>query len=353
MKKVIIILVIIAIIVVANIIIVNVLSQNNGNGQTANTNTHINTNVNRIENTNQENQTEQETNSNVDYSTVYFTSDISSKGLMNIYQTLGFEPQGNVAVKLSTGEAGGNHYLSPNLIGELVQSVDGTIVECNTAYGGSRSSTAAHMQVAEDHGFTQIANVDILDAEGSINLEVPNGRHLEYDMVGSHYQNYDSVIVLSHFKGHSMAGFGGAVKNISIGFASSSGKSLIHSAGTRTSGFGGAMQDEFLESMAEAALAIITDKGDDIIYINVMNNLSVDCDCDSNPAEPDMHDIGILASTDPVALDKACVDLVYEAEDGESLIQRMESRNGIHTLNYGAEIGLGNLNYEIINIDAI
>lgn len=185
-----------------------------------------------------------------------------------------------------------------------------------------------------------------------MNLTVPNGTHLEYDMVGANYANYDSVIVLSHFKGHSMAGFGGAVKNISIGFASSSGKSLIHSAGTRTSGFGGASQDDFLESMAEAASAVAIDKGDDIVYISVMNNLSVDCDCDSNPAEPDMHDIGILASTDPVALDKACVDLVYEAPDGASLIQRMESRNGIHTLEYGAEIGLGNLNYEIVNIDA-
>ena len=353
MKKVIIILVIIAIIVIANIIIVNVANQNNGNEQIANT--HVNTNINRVDSTNEataENQSTQETNSNGDYSTVYFTRDISSRGLMNIYERLGFEPQGNVAIKLSTGEAGGNYYLSPNLIKDLVQSVNGTIVECNTAYGGSRSSTAAHRQVAEDHGFTQIANVDILDENGSMNLPVPNGQHLDNDMVGANYANYDSTIVLSHFKGHSMAGFGGAVKNISIGFASSSGKSYIHSAGTRTSGFGGASQDDFLESMAEAALAVATDKGDNIVYISVMNNLSVDCDCDSNPAEPDMHDIGILASTDPVALDKACVDLVYEAEDGASLIQRMESRNGIHTLEYGAEIGLGNLNYEIVNIDA-
>ena len=347
MKKVIIILAIIAIIVIVNIIIVNVVNQSNN--QTASSNTHVNTNINNVENLNQENQ---EVANNTDYSTVYFTSDISSRGLMNIYNSLQFELQGNVAVKLSTGEVGGTYYLSPDLIKELVQSVNGTIVECNTAYGGSRSSTAAHRQVAEDHGFTQIANVDILDENGSINLTVPNGKHLENDMVGANYQNYDSTIVLSHFKGHAMAGFGGAVKNISIGFASSNGKSLIHSAGTRTSGFGGASQDEFLESMAEAALAVATDKGDDIVYISVMNNLSVNCDCDSNPAEPDMHDIGILASTDPVALDKACVDLVYEAEDGASLIQRMESRNGIHTLEYGAEIGLGNLNYEIVNIDA-
>lgn len=350
MKKAMIIIGIILLLIVINIVIVYFV--NNHNEQTASTNTHVNTNINRKENSAETNTNEGSNTENTNASTVYFTSDISSRGLMNIYERLGFEPQGNVAVKISTGEAGGSYYLSPDLIKDLVQSVNGTIVECNTAYGGSRSSTAMHKQVAEEHGFTEIANVDILDEEGSINLDIPNAKHLEYDMVGSHYQNYDSTIVLSHFKGHSMAGFGGAVKNISIGFASSSGKSYIHSAGTRTSGFGGASQDEFLESMAEAALAIATDKKDDIVYINVMNNLSVDCDCDSNPAEPDMHDIGILASTDPVALDKACVDLVYEAEDGESLIQRMESRNGIHTLEYGAEIGLGNLNYEIVNIDA-
>ena len=350
MKKAMIIIGIILLLIVINIVIVYFV--NNHNEQTASTNTHVNTNINRKENSAEINTNEGSNTENTNASTVYFTSDISSRGLMNIYERLGFEPQGNVAVKISTGEAGGSYYLSPGLIKELVQSVNGTIVECNTAYGGSRSSTAMHKQVAEEHGFTEIANVDILDEEGSINLDIPNAKHLEYDMVGSHYQNYDSTIVLSHFKGHSMAGFGGAVKNISIGFASSSGKSYIHSAGTRTSGFSGASQDDFLESMAEAALAVATDKKDDIVYINVMNNLSIDCDCDSNPAEPDMHDIGILASTDPVALDKACVDLVYEAEDGESLIQRMESRNGIHTLEYGAEIGLGNLNYEIVNIDA-
>lgn len=338
------ILLIIVIVVCLNIYVTTMT--NNSTKQDA-TNTHVNTQVNTTNSGNNAN----EDNATGDYSTVYFTSDISPTGLMNIYNMLEFTPQGNTAIKLSTGEAGGNNYLSPDLIKDLVQSVNGTIVECNTAYGGSRSSTAAHMQVAEDHGFTQIANVDILDADGYTSLEVPNGKHLTEDLVGKNYENYDSTIVLSHFKGHAMAGFGGAVKNISIGFASSNGKSLIHSAGARTSGFGGASQDDFLESMAEAALAVSTDKGDDIIYISVMNNLSVDCDCDSNPAEPDMHDIGILASKDPVALDKACVDLVYSAQDGESLIERMESRNGIHTLEYGAQIGLGNLNYELVNID--
>ena len=211
MKKVIIILAIIAIIVIVNIIIVNVVNQSNN--QTASSNTHVNTNINNVENLNQENQ---EVANNTDYSTVYFTSDISSRGLMNIYNSLQFELQGNVAVKLSTGEVGGTYYLSPDLIKDLVQSVNGTIVECNTAYGGSRSSTDAHMQVAEDHGFTQIANVDILDAYGYTSLQVPNGKHLTEDLVGKNYENYDSTIVLSHFKGHAMAGCGGAVKNISI-----------------------------------------------------------------------------------------------------------------------------------------
>ncbi len=336
------ILVIILVVIIINLIITNILNQNNQN-----IGIHTSTQVNSTNNTEIPNN-----EIDGDFSTVYFTSNISSTGLMNIYNALEFTPHGNTAIKLSTGEAGGNYYLSPELIKELVQSVNGTIVECNTAYGGSRSSTEAHMQVAKDHGFTSIANVDILDADGYMSLQVPNGKHLTEDLVGKNYANYDSTIVLSHFKGHAMAGFGGAVKNISIGFASSNGKSLIHSAGTKTSGFGGASQDDFLESMAEAALAVATDKGDDIIYVSVMNNLSVDCDCDSNPAEPDMHDIGILASKDPVALDKACVDLVYKVEDGESLIERMESRNGIHTLEYGAEIGLGNLNYELVDIDA-
>ncbi len=335
------ILVIILVIALINVFIVNM-----SNNEADVADTYVNTQVNA---TNSENNVSAE--SNGEYSTVYFTSDISPTGLMNIYNRLEFTPQGNTAIKLSTGEAGGNYYLSPDLIKDLVQSVNGTIVECNTAYGGSRSSTDAHMQVAEDHGFTQIANVDILDAYGYTSLQVPNGKHLTEDLVGKNYENYDSTIVLSHFKGHAMAGFGGAVKNISIGFASSNGKSLIHSAGSSTTGFGGASQDDFLESMAEAALAVSTDKGDDIIYISVMNNLSVDCDCDSNPAEPDMHDIGILASKDPVALDKACVDLVYSSQDGASLIERIESRNGIHTLEYGAQIGLGNLNYELVNID--
>lgn len=285
--------------------------------------------------------------------TVYMTTDISPEGLMAIYESLGWTPTGKVAVKLSTGEPPASNYLSPDLIRDLVQSVGGTIVECNTAYGGSRASTAMHMQVARDHGFTVIADVDIQDSEGSMSLPVVGGSVLTENFVGSHFANYDSYLVLSHFKGHAMAGFGGAVKNISIGLGSSEGKSWIHSGGrSRTNPWGGA-QDAFLESMAEAGKSVsdYLGNGQRIAYINVMNRLSVDCDCDGHPAEPDMHDIGILASLDPVALDQACVDLVYAAPDGASLIQRMESRNGIHTLEHADRIGLGSRTYTLVRID--
>lgn len=287
-------------------------------------------------------------------SKVFFTKDISPAGIMAIYNALGREATGKVAVKLSTGEAGNTHYLSPELIKELVQKVNGTIVECNTAYGGSRASTAMHKQVAEDHGFTKIAKVDILDEEGEVSLPVIGGKHLKEDVVGSHFKNYDFVLVLTHFKGHAMGGFGGALKNISIGFASPRGKVIIHTAGTKDSGsIWYDKQDDFLESMAEAAKAVSDslDGGKKIMYISVMNHLSVDCDCDGNPAKPDMHDIGILGSLDPVALDQACVDLVYKAPDGASLIKRMESRHGIHTVEHAAEIGLGSRTYDFVSID--
>ena len=287
-------------------------------------------------------------------SAVYFTKDISPAGMMAIYNHLGRQAEGKVAVKLSTGEAGNTHYLSPALIGELVKHVNGTIVECNTAYGGSRSRTALHRQVAEDHGFTKIAAVDIMDEDGEISLPVVGGKHLREDVVGSHFKNYDFMLVLTHFKGHAMGGFGGALKNISIGIASSRGKVIIHTAGTKDSGsIWYDKQDDFLESMAEAAKAVSDslDGGRKIMYISVMNHLSVDCDCDGNPSKPDMHDIGILGSLDPVALDQACVDLVYKAPDGGSLIRRMESRHGIHTVEHAAEIGLGTRDYELVNID--
>ena len=282
---------------------------------------------------------------------VYMTREITPEGLMAVYQALQWEPQGRVAVKLSTGEPPASNYLRPELIAGLVQSLDGTIVECNTAYGGSRAETAMHYQVAEDHGFTAIADFQILDEEGSMTLPVQGGTRLSENYVGAAFEDYDSYLVLSHFKGHSMAGYGGAIKNISIGLGSSEGKVWIHSAGSsRTNPWGGD-QDAFLESMAEAGKSVSDYLGDQIVYINVMNRLSVDCDCDGNPAEPDMHDIGILASTDPVALDQACIDLVYGAEDGQSLVNRIESRNGLHTLEHAQQIGPGSRSYELVSID--
>ncbi len=278
------------------------------------------------------------------------TTDISSDGLMAVYKALSASPSGKIAVKLSTGEPGSN-YLRTDLIGDLVKSLNGTIVECNTAYGGSRSNTAMHYQLAKDHGYTDIAAVDIMDENGSMTLPVSGGENLKENYVGANFANYDYYVVLSHFKGHAMAGYGGAIKNISIGIASSSGKSHIH-----TGGKGGSMwsadQDSFLESMAEAGKSVSDYLDGNILYINVMNRLSVDCDCDGNPAEPDMHDIGILASFDPVAVDQACVDLVYDAKDGKSLIKRIESRNGLHTLEHAEKIGLGSREYQLVNIDA-
>ena len=282
---------------------------------------------------------------------VYMTREISSEALIAAYQSLGREATGKVAVKLSTGEPGGHHYLAPDLIKELVQSVGGTIVECNTTYGGARDDTESHLRAAEDHGFTAIAPVDIMDAGGSMTLPVGNGKHLTEDLVGAHLADYDFVVVLSHFKGHAMGGFGGAVKNISIGIASSQGKALIHNASRPLSYVDwGTPHDDFLESMAEAAKAVADYEGDHILYINVMNNLSVDCDCDAHPAAPTMADIGILASLDPVALDQACVDLVYAAPDGKDLIERMESRNAIHTLVHAVELGVGSQAYELVGL---
>lgn len=284
---------------------------------------------------------------------VYYTSEISPQAMLDIYAALGVELTGdNIAVKLSTGEPPASNYLEPGLIADLVHQVDGTIVENNTAYGGQRSSTAMHYQVAEDHGFTDIADFVVLDENGSVSLPVEGGTRLTENLVGAHFPEYDGYLVLSHFKGHAMAGFGGAIKNISIGLGSQEGKCLIHTAGeSHTSPWGGE-QDPFTESMAEAGKSVVDALDGNILYISVMNRLSIDCDCDGNPEEPDMHDIGILASTDPVALDQACVDLVYASQDDTaSLIQRMESRNAVHVLEHGEEIGLGSRTYELVSID--
>jgi uncharacterized Fe-S center protein len=288
--------------------------------------------------------------SQTSHSKVYFTTDISPTGLMAVYNALGQQPNGRVAVKITTGEPPNSNYLRPALIKDLVQSVNGTLVESNTAYGGRRASTAFHKQVAIDHGYTAIANVDILDENGSISLPVHGGTRLRENFVGSHFANYDYYVVLSHFKGHQMAGFGGAIKNISIGIASSEGKAWIHTGGRSRNSMWGGDQDTFLDSMAEAGKSVVDSLNGNILYINVMNRLSIDCDCNGNPAAPDMHDIGILSSIDPVALDQACVDLVYAA-DGRNLIRRMEAQNGIRAINHGAEIGLGSKTYELIKLE--
>ena len=291
-------------------------------------------------------------------SNVYYTSEITPEALVKIYQALGIEAKGNVAVKISTGESSRSNHLSPELIKDLVQSVDGTLVECNTAYWGNRNNTAAHLRAIEERGYNDIANVDIMDSEGEITIPVTDTKWLDHDIVGSHLSNYDFMINLAHFKGHAMGGFGGVLKNASIGVASSRGKSYIHSAGNKTSG-SGQYQDSFLESMAAAAQAVhnyFKQEGKDIVYINVMNNMSVDCDCDGNPHAPELMDMGILASTDPVALDRACLDLVFSHEsvagdNAEPLINRIQNLHGTHTVEYAEEIGLGSQSYNLINID--
>lgn len=290
---------------------------------------------------------------------VYFISDISPESLVKIYQALGKEATGKVAVKISTGESAQSNQLKPELIGPLVREVKGNLVECNTAYNGNRSNTASHRRAIEQRGYGEIATVDIMDEDGYIDIPVTDTKYLKFDRVGSHLANYDFLINLAHFKGHAMGGFGGVLKNQSIGIASPEGKTLIHTAGVYDNPryvfqqpFG---QDAFLESMAAAAQAVHNYFKGNAIYINVMNNLSVDCDCDGHPAAPQMKDIGILASLDPVALDKACLDLVFNhqstaGDNSAPLIQRINSRHGAHTVDYAAEIGFGTLSYELIDI---
>ncbi len=288
---------------------------------------------------------------------VYFIKEITPENIVKIYNALGRKAEGkNVAVKLSTGEAGNPNHLSPALIKDLVQSVNGTIIEGNTAYAGKRNTTADHLKTAEEHGFTAIADVDILDADGQVSLPVNGGRHLKEDIVGKNFLNYDFLMVLSHFKGHPMGGFGGALKNISIGIASPDGKANIHSGGKIQEVANvwsmAAEQDVFLESMAEASKAIIDHVGDKVLYISVANNLSVDCDCVAEPEPVSMADIGIFASLDPVALDRACVDAVRNSDDHGKvhMIERIDSRHGMHNLEYAEQLGLGSQTYELIEL---
>lgn len=295
-------------------------------------------------------------------SKVYFTKDISPEGLVKVYKALGRKAKGRVAVKISTGEPGGKHFLQPSLIKDLVQKVDGTIVECNTAYNGLRFNTESHKKAARDHGFYDIADVDIMDETGDLKIPVQDTTRMKYNIVGANMANYDFMINLAHFKGHQMGGFGGVLKNASIGVASRSGKTYIHSAGRiedvkkiwRYTND----QDGFIECMAAAAQAVHNyfDNGKKILYINVMNNLSIDCDCNGNPAAPQMKDVGILASLDPVALDKACLDIVFgheskEGDTSEPLIKRINSLHGTWIVEYAEKIGLGSQTYKLIDID--
>ena len=271
-------------------------------------------------------------------SQVFMTTDISPAGLEKVYHALNVNPTGKVAVKISSGEPPASNYLRPELIGDFVKSVNGTIVECNTMYGGYRGDSASHYKVIEDHGFTKIAPVDILDEDGSISLPVNGGKFINENFVGSKFPNYNYYIILSHFKGHQMAGFGGALKNISIGIASSKGKGNLH-------------RNHFIESMAEAAKSVSDALHGNMLCINVMNRISLDCDCDGHPREPQIKDIGILSSLDPVALDKACVDLIYNAPDGEELVAQIERKNAPRTIEHAEEIGLGSTDYEIVRLD--
>lgn len=285
-------------------------------------------------------------------SKVYFTKSITPEAMVKMYHVLGVDLPGNVAVKLHSGEVGNQNFLRPAFMKPVIEEVNGTIVECNTAYEGKRNTTKDHWETMKLHGWTEISKVDIMDENGEISLPIDNGFHLTENFVGENIRKYDSMLVLSHFKGHPMGGFGGALKNISIGIASSHGKAHIHGAGVPED-IWTADHDVFLESMADACKSIVDYFQDRIVYLNVMCNMSVDCDCCAVAEDPKIGDIGILCSTDPVALDQACVDLVYESEDPGKvhLIERMESRHGIHTVEAAAKLGVGSREYELVSVD--
>lgn len=293
-------------------------------------------------------------------SKVYFTKEISSESLIRIYEALGVELDGKVGVKVSTGERGSKGYLKADLIGPLVKKLGGTIIECNTAYPGARTSYEEHIKVAEEHGFTTIADVDIMDRDGEFKIPVKSGKHLDYDIVGNNLKNYDSILNLAHGKGHAMGGFGANLKNQSIGVASRNGKAYIHSCG-QTDDPDKCWnceyeQKDFIESMAEAAKAVsdyIKDNNKKIVYITVMNNISVDCDCDAHQGDPVMNDLGIIGSLDPVANDQAFIDMLWNSSDPGhgKMMERVDRQEGRHITEYASEIGLGSTVYELINID--
>ncbi len=295
-------------------------------------------------------------------SKVYMTRDISPEGLVKVYEALGVKAEGKVCVKISTGESAQSNQLKPELIQQLVRKVNGTLVECCTAYGGNRQDVKKHWDAVEERGYKNVATVDLMDEYGEFKIPVKDSTHIKYDIVGTHMKYYDFMINLAHFKGHAMGGFGGVLKNASIGVASTNGKAYIHSAGKTNTveDLWGKVretkQDDFLESMASAAQAVHDYFQGKVIYIDVMNNLSVDCDCDGHPHAPEMKDIGILASTDPVAVDKACLDIVfnYDSKDGDNakaLQERINTRHGTHTVEHAEKIGLGTTQYELIDID--
>ena len=290
---------------------------------------------------------------------VYMTREITPEALVRVYEALGVKAHGHVAIKISTGEMGGHNYLQPTLIRGLVDRVNGTLVECCTAYGGSRQDKSKHWQTIHAHGFDSIAAVDLMDEYGQMRIPVRDKRHIKYDIVGSHLAHYDFMVNLAHFKGHAMGGFGGVLKNQSIGVASTAGKAYIHTAGYTDNPDSLwrhlPQQDAFLESMATAAQGVADYFGPNIIYINVMNNMSVDCDCDSHPADPKLRDMGILASTDPVALDQACLDLVFNhkgrpGDDNKPLIERINRQHGTYITDYAERIGLGSKKYRLVMI---
>lgn len=284
-------------------------------------------------------------------SIVYFTKNITPEKVIDIYNAVGRKLTGKVAVKLHSGEVGNQNFIRPEFWKPIIENLNGTVVECNTAYEGSRNTTEKHKKTLEQHGWNKYFKVDLMDENGDVALEIPNGKIIKQNFVGKDMLNYDSMLVLSHFKGHPMGGFGGALKNISIGIASSHGKMNIHGAGDPTTWTDN--HNAFLEAMADASKSIVDFWKDKIVYINVMKNMSVDCDCCAVAEDPKIADIGILASTDPVALDQACVDLVYASNDPgkKHMIERIESRNGIHTVKAAAALGVGNRKYKLVSID--
>jgi uncharacterized Fe-S center protein len=283
---------------------------------------------------------------------VYFTKDITPENVLKLYQALGKELNGKIAVKLHSGEVGNQNFLGPEFWEPVIRHVNGTVVECNTAYEGERNTTEKHLKTMEKHGWSKYFDVDLLDGEGpDLELEIPDGKVIKKNYVGKNIQNYDGMLVLSHFKGHPMGGYGGALKQLSIGVASSHGKAYIHGAGVPDN-LWTADHDSFLESMADAASSVVRYFGDNIAYINVMKNMSVDCDCCAVAEDPCMQDIGILASLDPVAIDQACLDLVYASDDPgrDHLLERIESRHGVHTIESAAELGIGQREYTLVTL---